>query len=102
MLRKRTLLIGILAFFLIASMLPSWSILTPSSIPKAHAVTHSIKLTGAFYTGWNGTNPGPTIIISKGDSVSMTLVSGDSAPHTFIIDVDKDRGTPSPNCSLHQ
>src|SRR6266496_6160871 len=103
MLPRRTVLIGMIAFFLIASMfgsmLPSWSILNPTSIPKAHAVSHPIKLTGAFYNGWNGTNPGPTITVAKGDSVSMTLVSGDSAPHTFVIDVDKD-GVVTPNCSV--
>ena len=100
MLRRRTLLIGMLAFFLIGSMFPSWSILTLSSIPKAHAVSRSIKLTGASYTGWNGTNPGPTVTVTKGDGVSMSLVSGDGAPHTFIVDVDKDGVIPNPTCSI--
>src|SRR2546427_572632 len=100
MLRRRTLLIGMLAFFLIGSMFPSWSILTLSSIPKAHAVSRSIKLTGASYTGWNGTNPGPPITVTRGDSVSMSLVSGDGAPHTFIVDVDKDGVIPNPTCSI--
>src|SRR2546426_1355181 len=100
MLRQRTLLIGMIAFFLIGSALPSWNIFTLTSIPKAHAVSHSIELTGAFYRGWNGTNPGPTITVAKGDSVSMTLVSGDNALHTFIIDVDKDGIISNPNCSV--
>src|SRR2546427_6500560 len=100
MLRRRTLLIGMLAFFLIGSMFPSWSILTLSSIPKAHAVSRSIKLTGASYTGWNGTNPGPPITVTRGDSVSMSLVSRDGAPHTFIVDVDKDGVIPNPTCSI--
>ena len=100
MLRRRTLLIGMFAFFLIGSMFPSWIILTLTSIPKAHAVSRSIKLTGAFSTGWNGTNPGPIITVTKGDSVSLTLVSGDSAPHIFVIDVDKDGVIASPNCLM--
>ena len=97
---RRTLLIGILAFFLIGSMLPSWSIFTLTPIPKVHAVSHSVKLTGTSYSGWNGTNPGPTITVTQGDSVSMTLVSGDGAPHTFTIDVDKDGVIPNPNCAM--
>ena len=100
MLPRRTLLIGILAFFLIGSMLPSWSIFTLTPIPKVHAVSHSVKLTGTSYSGWNGTNPGPTITVTQGDSVSMTLVSGDGAPHTFTIDVDKDGVIPNPNCAM--
>ena len=99
MLLRRVLLTGMLAFFLIGLMLPS-SILTLSPIPKAQAASHPIRLAGAFYTGWNGSNPGPTITVTKGDTVSLTLVSGDSAPHTFIIDVDKDGVIASPNCLL--
>ena len=99
MLFRRVLLFGMLTFFLIGQMLPS-SIWTLSPIPKAHAESHPIRLTGAFYSGWNGSNPGPTITVTKGDSVSLSLVSGDSAPHTFIIDVDKDGVIASPNCSM--
>src|SRR5213080_448957 len=80
-------------------MLPS-NILTLSPIPKAHAASHPIRLTGGFYTGWNGSNPGPTITVTKGEIVSLTLVSGDNALHTFIIDVDKDGVIASPNCSI--
>ena len=99
MLFRRVLLFGMLTFFLIGLMLPS-SIWTLSPIPKAHAESHPIRLTGAFYSGWNGSNPGPTITVTKGDTVSLSLVSGDSAPHTFIIDVDKDGVIASPNCSM--
>lgn len=99
MLLRRVMFIGMFAFLLIGLMFPS-SILTLSPIPKAHAASHSIRLTGAFYTGWNGSNPGPTITVTKGDSVSLTLVSTDSAPHTFIIDVDKDGVIANPNCSM--
>src|SRR5437899_11008581 len=100
MLRRRTLLIGMLAFFLIGSMFPSWSILTLSSIPKAHAVSRSIKLTGASYTGWNGTHPSPPITVTRGDSVSMSLLSGDGAAHTLIVHVDKAEVSPNPTCSV--
>src|SRR2546425_11207198 len=100
MLRRRTLLIGMFAFFLIGSMFPSWIILTLTSIPKAHAVSRSIKLTGAFSTGWNGTNPGPIITVTKGDSVSLTLVSENSWQHIFGINTVKDGFMPDPICSM--
>lgn len=69
-------------------------------VPGVHAASHSIQLTGTYLYGWNGTNPGPTIVVPKGDSVSMNLVSGDNVPHTFVIDVAKAGVTPSPNCTI--
>ncbi len=99
--RHGHLCIGLFALLLIGSMLPSSSFLTPPSIPRVHAASRSIQLTGAFGTGWNGTNPGPTITVTRGDSVSMTLISGDSpTPHTFIVDVDKDGVISNPICSV--
>ena len=99
---QKALIICILTLFLIGSTLPSSNFLTLMAVPKAHAVSHSIKLTGTAYAGWNGTNPGPAITVTKGDSVFLTLVSGDSSPHTFVIDVHKDGVTPSPNCSVNK
>ncbi len=81
----------------LAIFLPSSS---QPSVPSAHATSRTIMLTGNRVTGWNGTNPGPLILVTKGDTISMTLVSGDGAPHTFIIDVDRDGVIPSPICTV--
>ncbi len=70
------------------------------SVPNVHATSRTIMLTGSLGTGWNGTNPGPTIIVTRGDTISITLVSGDSNPHTFIVDVDRDGVIYNPNCTM--
>ncbi len=70
------------------------------SLPSAHAISRTMMLTGSVGTGWNGTNPGPTIIVTKGDTISITLVSGDSNPHTFIVDVDRDGVIYNPICTM--
>ncbi len=68
-------------------------------IPKAHATTDSIVLTGcAFVTagcpraGWNGTttSPNPTITVHQGDTVSLSLSSADGLTHQFLVDADRD------------
>ena len=97
--RKRVALIGILAMLTIGSVLPS-DVLRTVSVPDVHAASHSIRLSGAAFNGWNGTNPGPPISISKGDSVTMSLLSTDGGPHYFIIDVGKSGITNTPNCSV--
>lgn len=73
---------------------------TPTALPRAHAVSRTISLSGSFATGWNGTNPGPTMTLIEGDTVTLHLVSADGAPHTFIIDVAHAGVVSSPNCSV--
>ena len=84
---------------------PMISTIMPS-IPRAHAVTDNIVLTGcAFVTtgcphaGWNGTttHPNPTITVRQGDTVSLSLTSVDTLLHQFLVDVDRD-GADSSDC----
>jgi plastocyanin len=69
------------------------------SVPNAHATSRTVMLKGSFATGWNGTNPGPTISITQGDSVTLNLISTDGASHTFVIDVAHAGVIPNPNCT---
>ncbi len=71
------------------------------SIPRAHAASVSIVLSGCVITsgscinvGWNGTTskPNPTITVAQGDIVSIVLSSGDGIAHEFQLDVDNDGG----------
>jgi Multicopper oxidase len=73
-----------------------------SPVPSVHAVSRSITLRGSFATGWNGTNPGPTITLMQGDTVTLNLISSDGAPHTFIIDVAKAGIVANPNCGIEK
>ncbi len=77
------------------------------SIPKAHAASVSISLSGCAFivgactsVGWNGTTarPNPTMTVQQGDSVSVKLSSADGASHLFLIDVDRDGGGDSADC----
>jgi plastocyanin len=72
----------------------------PLGVPNAHATSRTIMLTGSFATGWNGSNPGPTISVTQGDSVTLNLVSTDGATHTFVIDVAHAGIIPNPNCAV--
>jgi FtsP/CotA-like multicopper oxidase with cupredoxin domain len=72
----------------------------PVGVPNAHATSRTIMLKGSFATGWNGSNPGPTISVTQGDSVMLNLVSTDGAPHTFVIDVAHAGIIPNPNCAV--
>jgi len=72
----------------------------PVGVPNAHAISRTIMLKGSFATGWNGSNPGPTISVTQGDSVTLNLVSTDGAPHTFVIDVAHAGIIPNPNCAV--
>src|SRR3989442_8197859 len=58
------------------------------SIPLVHASTRSITLVGYASTGWNMANP--PITVTQGDTVMVTLSSGDGIMHSFVVDVDKD------------
>lgn len=71
-----------------------------TAVPNVHAASRTIMLAGSFVTGWNGSNPGPTISLTQGDSVALNLVSADGAPHTFVIDVAHAGIVPNPNCGI--
>lgn len=57
----------------------------------ARAATDSITLYGSAQSGWGMSstsemNPGPTLVVSQGDSVTVTLHSTDGFQHEFLID----------------
>ena len=60
------------------------------TVPDAHAATVPIRLIGSF-TAWNAStsSPNPTITVTQGDMVSITLTSTDTT-HQFALDVDRD------------
>ncbi len=56
-----------------------------------HAASVPISLYGSATAGWGTSstmesNPGPTLTVSQGDSVTITLTSTDGASHEFFID----------------
>ncbi len=73
---------------------------TPTTLPSAHASSQAFNLTGSRTAGWNSTNPGPTIHLTQGYSVTANLHSGDGYPHTFVIDTIGTGITSSPNCGV--
>jgi len=72
----------------------------PLGVSNVHAMSRAVMLKGSFATGWNGSNPGPTISLTQGDSVTLNLVSTDGAPHIYVIDVAHAGIIPNPNCSV--
>jgi hypothetical protein len=66
------------------------------SIPKAHAATQNISLSGNRSSGWLGSTANPTLTVTQGDTVVLTTSSADSYPHMFYIDVN---GNGVPNCN---
>lgn len=97
--RGKTCLIILLSLLAILSILPT-GVIPRVRIPSVHGASHTIILKGAYFNGWNGTNPGPTITVLKGDSVMMSLLSTDGFTHTFVIDVGKTGISSSPNCAV--
>src|SRR3989442_278820 len=68
--------------------LPVPKILIPHSLSAA-----SFTLYGSFSTGWGFTptsitQPGPTLTVQPGESVSLTLFSADGRPHQFCVDYE--------------
>lgn len=64
-------------------------------VPTAQAANVSLTLYGSAATGWSftlggGTNPGPPISVSVGDSVTVHLIAEDSMPHALFVDLDDD------------
>lgn len=67
---------------------------------KLLGATRSIHLYGSNQTGWgltpnSITSPGPTLTVSKGDLVNMTLTANDLTLNNFFIDYNGN-GAPDP------
>ena len=71
------------------------------SPPSVHL---TFWLRGSYLQNWNQTNPGPLIVVTDGDTVTILYNSIDSAPHTWFIDVNgnnvPDNGEISPGPCL--
>src|SRR5713101_8325207 len=79
---------GILACALMIFGLTMYvSPLTLPSIAPVMASTRAISLV-ANYPNWNTTNP--TITVTKGDTITINLSSGDGGTHKLLIDFDRD------------
>src|SRR2546428_437101 len=68
------------------------------AVVPARADTKSFTLYGGMSTGWGFSsasqlNPGPTIIVNRGDTVVLTLNSVDpaSTTHNWFIDLNNDK-----------
>src|SRR5437879_7110000 len=66
------------------------------AVVPARADTKSFTLYGGMSTGWgfssaSQSNPGPTIIVNRGDTVVLTMNSVDTASttHNWFIDYNK-------------
>ena len=70
------------------SALPVPKIIIPHSASAA-----SFTLYGSFSMGWGSTSssitqPGPTLTVQPGESVSLSLFSADGRPHQFCVDYE--------------
>lgn len=57
----------------------------------ARAANVPVSLYGSLGSGWgttsgSETNPGPTVTVNQGDSVTITLTSTDGFTHQFLVD----------------
>src|SRR5207245_9451400 len=102
MLRLSTLLVALGIVLLLGILTHATSLNLLPSIPRAHAASVSMVLTGcAFVTGscraagWNGTTtrPNPTITVQQGDVVSVTWSTADTLWHQSLVDAHVD-GSP--------
>ncbi len=95
---RRVLAIATLVMSAIA--LQSFTIHSFPTIPSAKGANRIIILVGFQLTGWNGTTtaPNPTISVNQGDVITAQISSGDTLPHRFVVDVDKDGKVPLPAC----
>ena len=94
--KPATLTILALAFLLAASALvisvPGYRAAPPAVAPAA---AYTFSLYGAVNGGWgltpnSITEPGPTLTLFVGDTVTLHLYSNDSVTHTWYIDLNKD------------
>jgi plastocyanin len=80
---------GFFIFFSTALVLLAVLVVTNVPVPRVAAANRSIVLIGSV-SAWNSTTvPNPTITVTQGDVVSITLSSVD-VTHQFALDVDKD------------
>ena len=85
--RARLITVLLIAFIMLPTvpLFPNLEI-----IHETQAPTTSITLYAAL-SGWSFTKtsgPNPTITVTKGDTISFNLISGDSLPHLFLLDFD--------------
>ena len=86
--KQRTSVIALLLIIALVVLYPVMSGRLPS-VPTAHAASRTITLVGNAIA-WNiTTNSNPTITVTQGDTVTVTLSSSDTM-HSFVVDVDKD------------
>lgn len=55
------------------------------SVPKVKAAAIRGFTLTANYPTWNGSQPGPTIVVEQGETVNLVLVSADSLTHAFFV-----------------
>jgi len=84
------------ALLLVAALL---ALTNAPLVPRVAAANRSISLVG-LVSAWNSSSvpPNPTIIVTRGDIVTITLSSGDTL-HQFALDVDKDGAKFTGSCS---
>jgi len=76
-------------FIAIAAILLATAVFMQVNSTEA-ATTRYFTLYGAATQGWGFTNtsissPGPPITVEQGDTVNVTLISYDGAPHQFFV-----------------
>lgn len=81
--KRKNLAIGLLA--LILMLVPMLNVI------QVRGGTSSFQLFGSALLGWGFTSgtitsPGPTMTVSQGDLVNLTLTSQDGFPHQFFVD----------------
>ena len=94
MLFRRIVGIAVCAILLLELSMYLGSSVVPGVEP-ARATSETISLVGN-YPYWNTSNP--TITVTKGDSVTINLSSGDMAAHRLLIDLDKDGEADQADC----
>jgi hypothetical protein len=67
---------------------------------KVPAVASVLIHLNGFVGAWNqSANPNPTITVTKDDTVTVSLVSSDSIPHRFLLDMDRDGAADTADCA---
>ncbi len=80
---------------LVAAALVLGLALSVSGARPASAEERAFTLYGDSTLGWGATTatmttPGPTLVVTEGDNVTLTLNGTDSANHNWFIDYDND------------
>ncbi len=92
--RRKTILIAMV----IASLVSFIAFFNNPELPlviPVHAASVHFTLY-ADYLGWNLTKPSganPTMTVTQGDSVSLTLIGDDALTHLFLLDLDGNGGS---------